>query len=365
MFNSFKIKNFRGISEVKIDKLKAINLFVGDNGSCKTTILDALYILLNPNNAQLIAASNLFRNIDRIDSNFWRAYFNDFDTNKKIELEAQNEVLKKVNINPIYSSEKHVVDKANVQSSSEIEENINGFNIEFGVNKEKYSTKIELALQMPIPVRQNEAEFLLNMTPVMMQLKSQPDKNYTEKTVGNYFNSATIGNNNEIGAKFDAVNEKFGKKAIIDFLKEMGVSITDIELSSSRRLMVRDERFSRRISFNTYGDGILHSFNIFLSIMSGNDGVILIDEIENGLYWTKQKVLWRAINKIANEKGQQIFATTHSREMLKHLYEVAKEDGFVDKVNLFRLEKKNNNISIISYDREELEYALSGNIEVR
>ncbi len=366
MFKSFKIKNFRGVSEIKVDNLKEINIFVGDNGSCKTTILDALYILLNPNNAQLIVASNLFRNIDRIDSNFWRSYFNNFDVDKKIELEAKNETSKRVVITPIFSNEKRVDDKTNVQSSSEIERNMNGLNVDFEVNKEKYSTSIELSLQFSMPaVRQGDAELLLNMTPAMLQVKSIPDKQYNEKMIGNYFNSATAGNNSEIGLKFDKVNEKYGKKQIIDFLKDMGVFINDIELNSSKRLFVRDDRFERRVSLNTYGNGILHSFNIFLSALSAEDGIALIDEIENGLYRTKQQVLWRAINKIASEKGQQIFATTHSLEMLKNLYKVAKEGNFIDKINLFRVERRDETIAVVSYNSEELDYVLSGNIEVR
>ena len=183
--------------------------------------------------------------------------------------------------------------------------------------------------------------------------------------IGNYFNSATAGNNSEIGLKFDKVNEKYGKKQIIDFLKDMGVFINDIELNSSKRLFVRDDRFERRVSLNTYGNGILHSFNIFLSALSAEDGIALIDEIENGLYRTKQQVLWRAINKIASEKGQQIFATTHSLEMLKNLYKVAKEGNFIDKINLFRVERRDETIAVVSYNSEELDYVLSGNIEVR
>jgi len=75
--------------------------------------------------------------------------------------------------------------------------------------------------------------------------------------------------------------------------------------------------------------------------------------------------LWKAINKIAGEKRQQIFATTHSREMLTHLYEAAKEDDFLNKISLFRLERKDGELETVSYCPDELEYALSSNIEVR
>ena len=44
MIKSIKIKNYRGIKDLKIDNFKKYNFFIGDNGSKKTTILESLGI---------------------------------------------------------------------------------------------------------------------------------------------------------------------------------------------------------------------------------------------------------------------------------------------------------------------------------
>ena len=44
MVNSFSIKNFRSFNEVKVEGCKRINLIVGDNGSGKTALLEALFL---------------------------------------------------------------------------------------------------------------------------------------------------------------------------------------------------------------------------------------------------------------------------------------------------------------------------------
>ena len=42
MIESIFIKGYRGIKELEIDKFKKYNFFVGDNSSCKTTLLEAI-----------------------------------------------------------------------------------------------------------------------------------------------------------------------------------------------------------------------------------------------------------------------------------------------------------------------------------
>jgi AAA15 family ATPase/GTPase len=40
------------------------------------------------------------------------------------------------------------------------------------------------------------------------------------------------------------------------------------------------------------GDGITRLFQIILSLVNAKDGLLLIDEFENGLYWSVQPKVW-------------------------------------------------------------------------
>ena len=44
MFKKITIQNFRGIKDLTIDDFGKINLLVGKNNSCKTSVLEALKI---------------------------------------------------------------------------------------------------------------------------------------------------------------------------------------------------------------------------------------------------------------------------------------------------------------------------------
>lgn len=49
MIKSFSIKNFRGIEELKELQSGQLNIFIGDNGTSKTSILDAIHYSFSPN----------------------------------------------------------------------------------------------------------------------------------------------------------------------------------------------------------------------------------------------------------------------------------------------------------------------------
>jgi predicted ATP-dependent endonuclease of OLD family len=49
-FESFQIKGYRGIENMELTELGQVNIFVGNNNSGKTSILEAISILCDPLN---------------------------------------------------------------------------------------------------------------------------------------------------------------------------------------------------------------------------------------------------------------------------------------------------------------------------
>lgn len=45
-FNEIEISNFRGFDSIKIDRLSGLNVFVGANNVGKSTILEAVFMLV-------------------------------------------------------------------------------------------------------------------------------------------------------------------------------------------------------------------------------------------------------------------------------------------------------------------------------
>lgn len=60
-FKNIEIKNFRGIDHLKIDDFSRVNVFLGQNGSGKSSILEAILMLSGMSNPGLPQNINLLR----------------------------------------------------------------------------------------------------------------------------------------------------------------------------------------------------------------------------------------------------------------------------------------------------------------
>jgi hypothetical protein len=120
----------------------------------------------------------------------------------------------------------------------------------------------------------------------------------------------------------------------------------------------------RLVPVSFMGDGVRRVLSIVLAIANAPGGVVLIDEIENGLHYSVQKQVWQAIAKAARRLDVQIFATTHSWECLVKAHEAFAEDEVYD-MRWFRLQNVRGDIQAISHDREMIEAALYSGVEIR
>jgi AAA15 family ATPase/GTPase len=356
MFNSIKIKNFRGIKDLTIKPLNKINIFVGDNMVGKTTILESIFIATNPNNPDLPFRTNRFRNIIVLETPQISSFFYNFETNNKVLIEMKSiNYERKVEIIPKYTDFKITNGKKNektvsefdaeVQSSTSLETNLVGLELNFNINEIKRKSSIAIF-------------------PSETQLHS--DKDFLNNINGRFINTATLINAN-LASLFSIAVEKKKKSRIIEFLKFFKKTIADINLVKNNMILVEDEDFKERaVDINLYGSGFVRSLYIFLSFLNEGDDILLIDEIENGIHYSRQKILWKAIKLILeNDNKKQLFISTHSSEMLKSLYDIAKEDNFLKMISLFRIEKINNISQSVYYSTKQFLNAIELNLETR
>ena len=113
------------------------------------------------------------------------------------------------------------------------------------------------------------------------------------------------------------------------------------------------------------GDGMYRFLLLSLTIVTAENGVLLVDEIETGLHYEAQTDMWRLILETAKELNVQVFATTHSWDCIAAFQEALSqvEDKSIGK--LFRLDNKYGNIRAVEYNAEDLDIAVRNSIEVR
>ena len=95
-------------------------------------------------------------------------------------------------------------------------------------------------------------------------------------------------------------------------------------------------RTGERRPLSFVSTGITKFLTLTLGTMLCKNGVVLIDELENGIYYARYKGLWRLLNDVSLQSGAQLFVTTHSYECLQALLPIATE--YPSDVQLIRFE---------------------------
>lgn len=117
------------------------------------------------------------------------------------------------------------------------------------------------------------------------------------------------------------------------------------------------------VFLGSLGDGMHRVFHLALGLLNASDGLLLIDEFENGLHYSVQTEIWRFIFRIAEKYNVQVFATTHSSDCVKAFEAAAietEEEGV-----LVYLGREGNSIVAREFDEDRLETAVEMGLELR
>lgn len=151
---------------------------------------------------------------------------------------------------------------------------------------------------------------------------------------------------------------------IVKVLGEIEPNLIDIRMGNNGNIYF-DIGADELVPINIMGDGIRRTLSVLSSIYEMEHGILLIDEIENGLHYSCLKIFWKAILTAAKLFDVQIIATTHSYECIEALVSVETAICNEDCISLYRTEKKNNKVKTVHIDAETLLTSLQENYEVR
>lgn len=118
------------------------------------------------------------------------------------------------------------------------------------------------------------------------------------------------------------------------------------------------------LPLRSFGEGLNRLFEIALVLVSCENGVLLIDEIENGLHYSVLPDVWKLIFKTARDLNVQVFATTHSFDCITAFTEAALQDDKSDGL-LIRLARHDDQIKAFTFDESQLDTITREGIEVR
>ena len=140
--------------------------------------------------------------------------------------------------------------------------------------------------------------------------------------------------------------------------------IGDLNAKRRRFPIVKVTGIAEPLPIRSLGDGMQRLLGIALALVNARDGLLLIDEIENGLHYLTQPDLWRLIFQLARDLNVQVFATTHSWDCIEAFQEAAQEDVQEEGV-LIGLEYKKGAVGATLFTEQKLAAVTRAQIEVR
>ena len=150
---------------------------------------------------------------------------------------------------------------------------------------------------------------------------------------------------------------------VLEALRAVDSRLQGIEdnASSGAPMIWVDVGLPELLPLPVMGQGLTHVARLMLDATAVRDGVLLVDEVENGLHHAVLPDVWRAVRTAAEQFNVQVFATTHSFECVQAAHDALGPDGF----RLHRLEVFDGTTRCVTYDDDAIDGAVRHNLEVR
>ena len=347
MIKSIVIKNYRGIKDLEIDNFKKYNFFIGDNGSKKTTILESIGISLSVLNFTSPLTYMLNRQIKVKNENISSLFFNS-DIKNKVEF-----ILKTDNILKLRTS-------ISIDSIlSEFQEYSSDNQIDTEIGRYLYTMKKKIeeeSIQNNIYLNKKNQIFFKNFK------GEEIPKNF-QKIIKKYKGCLHISDSfkdmREATKQIDKIIKSRKKELLLKCLRTIDKDIIDIQ-TNDEEIFVEKETLKEFIPISSIGDGIVLALEIIIPLILSEEGfrVILIDEIERGIYYKNYRKLSEIIIELCKDNQNiQLFITTHSKEFLEAFNEALFETE-KDNFSLFSLRNKKEKLDFVHYTSEELKDTL-------
>jgi len=172
-----------------------------------------------------------------------------------------------------------------------------------------------------------------------------------------------------LGALWDKIALSDREKDVVEALRIIDPGISAVSMVGGegprqpRTAIVRSANVARPVPLRSFGDGLNRLFGIVLSLVNAKDGLLLIDEFENGMHHRVQLDVWRTVFSLAQKLDVQVFATSHSWDSIEAFQKAAAE--VPEEGALVRLSRKGEDIIPTLLREEELAVATRDRIEVR
>lgn len=356
MLRDITIHNYRCFKDFHIDGLAQVNLIVGMNNSGKTNLLEAAYLLVSQGNILdlfdvLINRGEIINPLERFAKN--QALKLDLDRVRHIFYDRN--IIRNEVINIQSTQDNQLLFKAEPEF---VVDPVHPFE----------NIKIIFSYKPDIPFG-----FTLDTDGLIRRHFLDPQQANQDLAITSTYKSILLGTTNlkfeQLDLLWSQITLTPKEESVIKSLQILEPQIEGINFirdETSHSSIILKVRGSRNpIPLVSMGEGMRRILNLAMAAVTVENGFLLVDEIETGLYHQTQTDMWRLILEVAQQLNIQVFATTHSWDCVCAFQEALDEleDKSIGK--LFRLSQKGDTIRPVEYTPDELSVAVRQSIEVR
>lgn len=357
MIETFTLKNFRCFADCSISPLSRINFIAGKNNSGKTTFLEGVFLHLGGTNPELPLNINAFRGVAKLVPNaqeIWGWLFTNKDFTKTIRLSSYDGDGNKRELAITLEMLQSSVFAPDGEASNPEKQSLEF--ISTAGNKQQ----LVLIFHNPDGSQSRVGAQLNNN-----QIIFARDKTANIPFPPSIFMATRIRNHAEDAERYSRLEEAGLQEQIIETLRQIEPKLKRFVVSVVAGLpsLRADLGSEKLIPLSYMGEGMNRILSIALAIPICQNGLLLIDEIENGIHHSALSQVCRSIHKLAHSFNVQILASTHSWECIRAAHEAYAESDVYD-FRLFEFKSQESKVEITAYDRDMLGARLERNERV-
>ena len=360
MLRDFSIRNFRGFKELRIPALGRVNLIVGKNSVGKSSLLEAVRIYASNGLPEVLWDTVTSRDEHRQNKRAGQAFLGLFHDGAEIQEGIEIGPVGERIVITMQFRRASVAEDGTVQYTllaSPGDDDPVDARIDLVVKSESGQTSFPLMRDFESSLRRSVG---LRRDQLRMEVSPR---------LRNVFVAANGLTSERQAELWDEVTLSSFEDDVINSLKLIAPNLDRVSLIATKDDRGRSPFVKLRTSENPIplrrlGDGVTRMFGIALALVNSKNGVLLIDEIENGIHYSVQESLWRFILDVSRRLNVQVFATSHSWDCLKAFQQATLECQSEEGI-LTRLEMVDGSIRASQFDESELAIATRENIEIR
>lgn len=351
MLTSAHIRNYRKLRDLEIPELRRINVFTGSNGSGKTSLLEALFLLSRGGDPNDLMNGHIVRN-EFFDTStrtvpprtLWKSLFSGLDDSREIAITAQDSVHGTVKLT---------------------------LNLDTSHNEVPSSTANQ--------AREHAVQG--NPYAIFLEFRSTSDiENYSSLRDGN--GECTSKNERFDGIPYNSMfipKTHMRSQALVENIESIEIENQMEPIISTLRLLEpnlrgiqnvhTDDQFGlwadigleEFLPLGMLGDGTQWVAQMMVSLITVRNGLLLVDGIEDAIHHSLLARVWTAIHSASILANAQVIATTDSYECISALSDSVDLRGFY----IHRLESTGERSRCVTYGEAAISGAMDFQFEVR